>query len=367
MLLSRIQRDLFDFTDKDPEDFAGLVEFWYQSNGDALSAALAVQPGFSVIVNVSDFETFERLSKRLFLVADTLILRDTRSWAPGTAEYQDMPIPISGYKPGYVDELLEQLKTLRPSPLTLGYRPASYLTSTHKQLNNGYRAVYVGGVRHRIPRAFVEWIAGRGRQYLNTGKIVYAPFIPPLDMEFDFLRQGVSLPDYFNATPLFHQNYDWLSENQTYSLLQLKIPFLDGLDIETISKVKEEYQDEFTAFSRSLLESVSGIQSTFGTEAFVRDARAIQRNQVDAALGDISKTVRRIESSRSLRKAGILTGLVGLNGAALLGIPEAALATGFATASAAMVMEKVAELKEQGDLRDKKGYFLWKLKEVAKK
>lgn len=61
-----------------------------------------------------------------------------------------------------------------------------------------------------------------------------------------------------------------------------------------------------------------------------------------------------------VKKGGILTGLLGLNGAAYLGVPEAAIVTGLAASGVALVMEKVAQLKEQGELQDKKGYFLWK-------
>jgi len=365
MLLSKIQHDLFEFSDKDPEDFAGLVEFWYQSNSEALSAALTAQKGLSIIVNISEFRTFEALSKRLFLLADTLIVRDTRTLESGKAQYQDIPIPISGYKPGYFDEVSDQLRTLRPSPLTLLRQPTMYWTSTRKKLNNGYDAAYAAGAWNLIPPEFISWISGAGRAYLETGSVVYAPFIPPLEMELQFLNQGVALPEYFGATPFFHQNYDWLRDKQIQALLSLNIPFLDGLDIQTISMVKSEYQDEFELFSRSVLDSVSGIKAAFGTEGFVAEARHIQRNQIDSALSDVSKTVSKIQKSQSLRKSGLLTGLVGLNGAALLGAPEITLVAGLGTTAAALIMEKVAQLKEQGDLRERKGYFLWKLQEVA--
>lgn len=365
MLLSRIQQDLFDFAGHDPDDFSGLIEFWYQQNSEALSAALTAQPGLSLILNVSNFNSFEVLAKKLFLMADTLILRDTRKFTPDELDYQDMPIPLSNYKPGYLDELIDQLKNLRPSPFTLLQRPKLYVTSTHKKLNNGYNAVYAGGGLNSIPKAFKEWIATSGRSYLETGQIVYAPFIPPLEMELALLKEGVSLPDYFNAIPCFYQNHDWLSNNQIQALISLKVPFLDNLDIKTMSEVKNDYKEEFSTFSKTLLESISGIKSLIGTENFLRDVKHIQRNQIDAALSDVDKTIRRIDSSRALRKAGIFTGLLGLNGAALLGAPTTSLVTGLAASSAAFLMDKVAQLKEQGELQDKKGYFLWKLRDVS--
>lgn len=88
-------------------------------------------------------------------------------------------------------------------------------------------------------------MSSSGREYLETGNIVYASFIPPLDIELEFLKKNVSLPQHFNIIPCFHQNYDWLNEDKLKALFSLKFPFLDRIDIETISKVKEDHRDEF--------------------------------------------------------------------------------------------------------------------------
>ena len=141
---------------------------------------------------------------------------------------------------------------------------------------------------------------------------------------------------------------------------------MDGIDIATISKVKEDHYDAFSCFSRSVVDSVNGIKSALGTEGFSREIQSIQRNQIDAALSDVDKAFQRIKASRALRKAGILTGLLGLNAAAFLGVPEAAVVAGLATGAAGMVAERVAHLKEQGELTDKKGYFLWRLQSAVK-
>lgn len=75
--------------------------------------------------------------------------------------------------------------------------------------------------------------------------------------------------------------------------------------------------------------------------------------------------MRRIRQSRALRRLGIFTGLAGLNAAAMIGLPETSLITGLASGAAALVGEKIAQLKERGELEDKKGYFLWPLKDRA--
>jgi hypothetical protein len=365
MLLARIQRDLFDFTDRDPDDFPGLVEFWYQANGEALSAALTAHAGVNLVVNVSSFIDFEAQAKRLFLVADTLILRDTRDWAADKAEFRAIPMPVEEYRPGFIPEVADELRHLRPSPLTVLYRPTLYWSSTTKTLNNGLHVAYAGWDYHSIPSEFLDWIGGPGRNYMKTGQIIYAPFVPPLSVELEFVKNGVDLPQTFGAFSLFHQNHDWLTDDRLRALLSLNIPFLDGINIDTIAAIKKDNHDAFSSFSRSLMDAVNGIKSALGTEGFEREIRSIQRDQIDAALSDVGKTFRRIKTSSALRKSGILISVLGLSAVAFfLAAPAAALVTGAAASVAAMVKERADQLKEQGDLEDKKGFFLWRLQEA---
>lgn len=364
-LLAKIQRDLLDFVEQDPDDLPGLVEFWYLANSEALSAALTAQSGISLILNVQSFDAFEVLARRLFLIADTLILRDTRDWADHSSEFRTIPMPIDGmYRPGFLHEAMNELKSLRPSPLTLLYRPTLYWTSTTKVLNNGLKVAYAGWDYHPLPSSSLAWIAGPGREYLKTGQIVYAPFVPPMSTELEFLKSGVNLPTQFGASSLFHRQHEWLNEVELAALLSLKIPFLDGIDMHTLSKVKEDNRDAFRAFGRSLLNSLNGIKAAIHTEAFAKEVKKIQRDQIDAALSDVERTFQRIERSSALRKSGVLTGLLGLNAVALIGAPPVALVTGLATAAAALVAERATYLKEIGEVGDKGAYFLWKLKDV---
>jgi hypothetical protein len=200
---------------------------------------------------------------------------------------------------------------------------------------------------------------------MRTGQVVYAPFIPPLNWELEFLKNDVNLPDYFNAAPTFHQKYDWLSPDHMQALLSLQFPFLDGLDIETISKVKEDHRDEFLTFSQTLLSSIGGIKSAFGTEGFVREVKYIQKNQIDAGISDVEKMVKKIQTRGTWQKGAILTGLVGIDIVMFLGAPATTAVTGLAASGVAMIAAKIAQLKDHGDLKAKSPYFLWALNQKA--
>ncbi len=363
MLIQKIQQDLFDFIDHDPDDQEGLIEFWYGANCNALSASLSSNDGLQIIINLSTFDSFEQLSKKLFLVADTIILRDPRTYTSDDDQSAVLVPKIEDYKPGFYDDVIEKLKGLRPSPLTIAPHPKnSYWTSSEKKLNNGFHAHYASQMGSNIPQEFIDWIlSDTGRRHLKTGSIVYAPFIPPLDIEREFLNNNVSLPQHFNALPCFQQNYEWLNDDRLKALFSLQFPFLENIDIETISSVKEDHYDEFTNFSKSLIEAISLINSSYGTEDFIREVRYIQEHQINSGLSDIEKTMKKLSSFSSLRKLGVLTGMIGLNASIHLGASAPVMATGIAAGGAAFIIDKIADMKDKGELKDKAPYFLWKL------
>jgi len=368
MLLARIQRDLFDFTSQeDPEDFGPLLNFWYRANTNALSAALTAQPGLKLIIDAPSVRALEQMSQKLFLLADTIVLRGLspepqRDLQVLEPEYLT---PTSTYRPGYVDDVISDLQKLRPSPLTL-MRSTPYWTSTAKTLRSGVHAAYATDMHGGTPREIVRWISGAGRSLLESGRLAYAPFIPPLEMELEFIRKKVDLSAYFNTSPCFHHRMEWLTKQQLDVLFSLRFPCLDGLDLDTLAQVKQDYRDEFESFSRLMLNSLNTVKAAVDTDQFAAEVRNVQRNMIDAGVSDVEKTYKKIASLSSLRKKGLVVGLLGLNAAAYLGAPELFLVSGLAASGIKLVADKIDELKEQSQMKEFKHYFLWKVTHEAK-
>jgi hypothetical protein len=367
MLLERIQRDLFDFTaGEDPDDFGPLLNFWYRANTPALSAALVTHPGLKIVVDAPSIRSLERMTQKLFLLADTIVLRGlseapAATQKPYRAEYLT---PIADYRPGYLNDIIDELQSLHPSPLTL-LKGHPIWTSTTKTLRSGSPAAYAVDMQGGTPADIINWIGGPARPLLESGRLVYAPFVPSLEMEREFLRNRVDLSAYFNTSPCFHHNLDWLTAQQLDVLFSLQIPFLDGIDLDTLGRVKQDHRDAFESFSRLMLDALNTVKSSIDTGQFAADVRNVQRNLIDAGLSDVDKTYKKLTAMSSLRKKGMLVGLVGLNAAAFLGLPQMAIVSGLAAAGVKMVADKIDELKEANQLRELKNYFLWKLRGSA--
>ncbi|SHH62518.1 hypothetical protein [Pollutimonas bauzanensis] len=369
MLLARIQRDLFDFTSQEgPDDFGPLLNFWYRANTPALSAALTAHPGLKLIIDAPSVRALEHMSKKLFLLADTVVLRGLSPEPPRHPVLLEPGYltPTSHYKPGYIEEVISQLEKLQPSPLTL-MGPDPYWTSTSKTLKNGLHAAYAMDMHGGTPREIVQWISGPGRKLLESGRLAYAPFIPSLEMEHEFIRNKVDLSAYFNTSPCFHHSVDWLTKQQLDVLFSLQFPCLDGLDLETLAQVKNDYHDEFESFSRLMLNSLDIVKATVDTEQFASEVRNVQRNLIDAGVSDVERTFKRISALSSLRRKGMVVGLLGLNAAAYFGAPELFLVSGLAASGVKMVVDKIDELKEQSQLKEFRHYFLWKVSHEVKR
>lgn len=361
MLLERIQRDLFDFASQgEPDDFGALMNFWYRANAPALSAALTARPGLKLIVDVPSIVALEQMSKKLFLIADTIVLRGLSNEGPSLSFVQEQLVPISGYTPGYVEDVIETLQHLQPSPLTL-MGPTPFWSSTKKKLRDGTEAAYAVQMQRGTPTELSDWLPKRGRQLLESGRLSYAPFIPSLKMEQEFMARGIDLSAYFHTSPCFHHNMDWLVKQQLDALFALHVPCLDGLSLDLLGKVKDDHRGEFEAFSRVLMSALDSVKGAFGTSSFAAEVRHIQRNLIDAGVSDVDRTFKKLTSMSSLRKKGMLIGLVGLDVAACFGAPELVLATGLAAAGVKMVADKIDLLKEQNDIRTLKNYFLWRV------
>lgn len=236
MLLAKIQKDLFHFTEQEaPEDFGPLLNFWYQANTPALSAALSAQPGLKLIIDAPSTRSLELMIQKLFLLTDTVILRGILPAPTGDLEYLEPAhlAPIGGYRPNHLDETISQLEKLTPSPLTL-MAPPPYWTSTSKTLKSGIHAAYAMDMSGGTPKEIIQWISGSARPLLESGRVVYAPFIPTLEMEHEFIRKNVDISAYFDTSPCFHHSTDWLTKQQLDALFSLQVPFLKDIDLDTV-------------------------------------------------------------------------------------------------------------------------------------
>ena len=209
-----------------------------------------------------------------------------------------------------------------------------------------------------FPSSLYDWVLGDGRKLIESGKVVYAPFIPSFKMESELLGHGYSIPEGFNAHSCFSRNYDWLDSNALTSLFNLDIPTVENINLNTLQKIKNDNEDIYRLFSSSMLSALQSIKHEVGTPEWNKELRYIQKNLIDDNIDKLNTELKRIGNMRTLRALGYAISLMALN------ISTANPATPLLLAlegTGILVNEALKYLKETNQLKDNPSYFLWKI------
>ena len=336
----------------------GLFDEWYRINFLKLADAIQKEPGLKLIIDVTSFESLERYSKKLFLFSDTIIVRDTIKRTHTEDSPVLIPVEPRIYQvPGHIDIDHIPPVLIGPPPTNEG----TYWTSTIVKLKNGINTPTAFKFASFFPKQFYDWALTSGRKFLETGQIIYAPFIPSFEIEYEFISKGFSIPQSFNAQSCYFRDYNWLNEDNLTSLLSLRLPTIENVDIDTMNKIKEDNYDIYKRFSTELMSSINSIKSQIGTEEWAKEIRYIQRNKIDDNIDKINSELKKISNMRTLRKIRCAIGLLGLNistGNVLCSMAKSIISQG--------VTETIKRLTETNKLQDNPYYFLWKITDLTK-
>lgn len=259
MKLDEINKSMYDWCEIYPDARNSLLNFWYIFSAVDLARVLLHSEGSKVIVNVNQLSDFESVVKRLLLFTDILALRDVRKFPEPNIDIVPIPDDFVGFE-------RPALSKLKPPPvMTFFGGTYSRLTDT-MELPDGRSAHLAGSAPQSFPEDTYDWIFGTGRPYIKTGQVIYAPFIPSVEIELEFFRQGISLPRTFGALPLFSGKADWFDEKAIVALLLLDLPTFENVDLPLLQKVKQDHHDEFVQFRDTILNAVTKIELAVGND-----------------------------------------------------------------------------------------------------
>lgn len=360
-MLKIINSHLLDHVDLH-DDIAykiGLFDNWYESNFINLISAIKNTDGFKVLLDINSFHNLENYCKKLFLLTDVIVLRDAIQRIDGEFENVFMPIAESAY----LDKQYIDVDSFPPIVISPPQGCGNW-TGSKTLLNNGEEAQLAWKFASFFSRQVYDWILSRnGRKYIETGQIAYAPFIPPINVELEFLKKGFNVSESFDVQTLYCNEYDWLNENHLYSILNLNIPTVEYVDIETLKRIKDDNYDSYQFFRNDLLASINQIKSSMGTADFHRELRYIQKNRIDDNLDKLNIEMKKLKRMSALRKVGLTLGVIGLD----FSFFDGTLASIPILETAALgIEEAIATLQEKGQLKTNPSYFLWKVKNSIK-
>ena len=333
---------------------SGIIK-WYRANYLNLACALKNSKGLKILINVDSLTDFEKYCKKLFLFADTIVIRDVQK--RNKDEFELINIPVSSI----YDKKYKALEGKKLPPLLVLPPQAGWWTSDKIKFNDGNEIPLAVKFQSYFPSKSYEWMLTNGKPFLETGQIVYAPFIPPMEVELEFLKQGVNMASFYGSQSFFFKEFDWLSNQALTSLLSLKFPTFENIDIKTLNKIKTDNYESFKLFRNDLLDSINQIKSKVGTEDFIKEIKYIQRHKIDDNIDKLNIKMKKIESMRTLRDIGATITLFGVNLVGFLSLSPIHEIAGLTSTLAAGVGEMILRMKEKNELEENPSYFMWKM------
>ena len=347
--------DLYDIKNNEGERVwsdVALTSLWYKFASADLAAAFRQTPGLKIIVNGNDVPNWTIAAKTLFGIADAVAIRDTR---PTEQEVTTCGMPTW--------QLYNKSRIEPPAkPILLkALGENGYWSSTSEEIAGRGTLAYM----LYFPQVFAEnvydWLFREGRSYQNSGRAIFAPFVPDLEIELEFLKHGISISDQLNAESLWSNQIDFLNKDQMLALATLSLPRLNGIGVDELARVREDYRDEFERFSRAILKAVTSIKASSSSEDFMKECRGIQRDIIDENVDKLTQRYKLISKMRFAGAAGITLGAIGVGISGIAGAQLPAIVSGVGGSAVAGIALAAAEYKERFGASENPMHFLWRL------
>lgn len=333
-----------------------LVSFWYKMTSEDLAHTFKAQKGLKFILNGDKVSNWKNAAEALFPIADFIAIRDTRPTEQEVGTCFMPQWPLYDRKNIQRSERPFLLKALGEN----GYWANDKIEIAGKGS--------VAGMLY-FPQIFKEevygWLFRDGRTYHETGRVIFAPFIPDYEIEKEFLKNGLSIPRMMDADPIWDETHDALNEQDVMALVALNIPKLHGLSFENAKKIREDYRDEFERFSRSIVKAITSIKASSDNENFFRSCRSIQRDLIDDNIDKLNTRYKQISLMKWAGYAGIAVGVTALKFSGIHAGDIAKLTTGLAPSVAGAISVAASKYKEQFGAYENPMHFLYRLKNRA--
>lgn len=334
-------------------DRKSLCSIWYGMAGEDLAHAFKAQPGYKLVINGESIAHLGQAVNSLLHFADYIAIRDTRvtnesvtiALMPGWELYDRAGLPKSE-----TPILLKQIGK------------SGAWSSTVEKVEGFGQGVWALYMPEEFSDDIYDWLFKDGRALHETGRVIFAPMIPDQKTELEFLRNGVSLPEQFGADSLWTNKFDFIDEDHIRTLSLLEIPYLKNVKLDDLIRIRQDNEDEFSRFSRSILNAVQSMKSSSEDEDFLKECRRIQRDLIDDNVDKLNIKLSQIAAMRFAGAAGIVIGATGLSFSAINGASLPMLVSGVSSLTAGSIAVAASEFKERFGLSENPMKFLWRLR-----
>ena len=151
------------------------------------------------------------------------------------------------------------------------------------------------------------------------------------------------------------------------ALVQIDVPYLSGIDAETFSRVKRDYQDALARFRNGLSKAFWDIESSIGRDEFSRRAEEIVRDNLLAGTEELSHSFTEAAKMRSLKQRSVLLTTILLGLSFWLGAPAFVVAAAMGKPVWDFTSAMIDHRKDVAQFRKNDLYLLTLFRQAARR
>lgn len=395
--LKTLNKGLLKTTNAFPKDSWSILDFYYKSNYDDYTTAIKNADGRKITVMGNSIKDISTQLKKLLLISDTIIFN--------VNNYDDKPSPaFFPFPQGFDSNILQivtvedadgsnqiipnltQLmqvwsafnsdKKLSERTTLLGFdfnnpdlswqRNPFTLTSHIIKDKFGTEYPLILGFCYKYDQSTYDFLFNEGKDLLDDGNIVFAPFIRSpqnnSDIERQLFKAGVI------DTSLFIEDNQIKNLNGELHLLSdLNVPYIENVSLKLLSQIIKDEGQSLKEFRKIVNRAIEDIQTLKDREQIVKEIRYLKRNLFEDEFEKVGQLCKKVTKMKSLSAVGavVTTGVISISSYYGLDIASIILAGGGTATVAANELYRAYE--EKNDIRKNPTYFLWKVKNVTEK
>jgi hypothetical protein len=229
--------------------------------------------------------------------------------------------------------------------------------------SHGTRCHVAGGLIHvQLPKD--ESLLADTAPLMAMGRVVYAPFAVG-NTAFEPQQELLLKAGMLGSTLASAKAPTSSSASKERVLLQLDMPYLEGLPLSTLAKVIDDEGESIRSFRRQfdrLMEDIANLERD--SEQTVRFTK-FKRDVLEDELDKVRQALSRVARMNSVIRAGAYVGIAGLSVAAMQGLSLPSLITGLTGTLAAALTAWYRSYLDACEARNLPAHVLWRLERRA--
>lgn len=389
--LGKLNTSLFELVESFPRATWEIVDFHFKSAYDDYIALLQRSPGRNVAAFADDVASFDRLCRRLLLVADTVVFNvGTYAEQPTVAM---LPIPDSVGSPvlgvapvvdpetrkprfpkpaevAYMLTMTAALAESRGPDTVLGYewgrdsgvwQRSNFTRTSEPYRNDRGEACHIAvGLGCRYDEETYRWLSDQARSLMTQGALVFAPFVR-VTRGSSKADEGLLKSKALGAGFATTESVVGIERGELHPVTTLSVPYIDNVPLSVLADVLADEGESLRAFRRAMDRVVEDMEAATDPATAAAELRHLKRDLLEDELDKLKDACGRITRMRALSAvgAGVATGAISLAAAFGMAVPEVIMGAAGGLTTALAELWQTGEEKKQ--VRKSPVYWLWKV------